>query len=107
MARGLSRRELLSGGVTKAILAAPVISTFFATGAFASGPSASAAFGEGECKNTGYSCVVKQDCCQGGPINHECEAATCCLKKNVSGCVTDDDCCAEATSGCIAGTCEP
>lgn len=70
-----TRRDVLKGGATKMIVTAPVISTFFATGAFASGPSASAAFGVGNCKNIGYSCAVNGDCC------------------------------ADATGGCVANTC--
>ena len=63
--RKLSRREVLTGGVGKAMLVAPVISTFFAAGAYASGPSFSAAWGVGDCKNLGYSCTVVGDCCAG------------------------------------------
>lgn len=72
--RRFSRREILRGGVGKAMLAAPVISTFFATGAYASGPSFSAAWGAGGCKNIGYSCVVNGDCCAG---SSGCVASTC------------------------------
>ncbi|MCH7885747.1 MAG: hypothetical protein IIC01_10915 [Planctomycetes bacterium] len=102
MARGLSRRELLSGGVTKAILAAPVISTFFATGAFASGPSASAAFGAADCKNVGYSCTVVGDCCEVSN-NTDCEGSSCCLNPGEAGCDSDADCCQGKT--CSAGNC--
>ena len=68
----LSRRELLGSGMGKMIFVAPVISTFFAAGAYASGPSASAAFGDGGCKNVGYSCAVDEDCC-----TNDCIAETC------------------------------
>lgn len=104
--RGLSRREFIEGGVTKAVLAAPVISTFFAAGAFASGPSASAAFGTGGCKNIGYSCAVAGDCCD-NPSVTDCEGGTCCIQVNKTGCVNDSQCCSAAASGCVAGTCTP
>jgi PqqD family protein of HPr-rel-A system len=105
--QGFSRRALLGGGVTKAVLAAPVISTFFAAGAYASGVSASAAFGEGGCKTVGYSCAVPADCCEEGLENTDCEDGACCIRKLKTGCTTDDDCCSTATGGCVAGTCIP
>jgi hypothetical protein len=106
---GVSRRELLGGGITKAMLAAPVISTFFAAGAYASGPSASAAFGAGGCKTVGYSCAVTNDCC-GGASLRRCQTmggprTVCCVKKNSPGCVTAADCC-DAGDVCVAGTCQ-
>ena len=97
-----SRREVLCGGATKIALAAPVISTFFATGAFASGPSASAAWGAGGCKNTGYSCAVKTDCCQVGAEDQDCDSSTCCVDAG-GPCGTDGDCCAPNT--CTLSTC--
>lgn len=108
---GLSRRELIGSGVTQAMLAAPVISTFFAAGAYASGPSASKAFGiddEGPCKTVGYSCAVQLDCCQEIPAAPEqfCEAGQCCIVEGESGCVNDAQCCSAATAGCVEGTCE-
>ena len=104
-----SRRELLSRGATRAALAAPVVSTFFATGALASGPSYSAAFGEGGCKTVGYSCAVNADCCQPG-TSATCQdqggpTKTCCVQHSRPGCVIDNDCC-NAGDVCNAGTCE-
>lgn len=101
----LSRRQLLGGGMGTAVLAAPVISTFFATGAYASGPSASGAFGD-DCKNVGYSCSVAGDCCDGGSVT-DCEGSECCINVNNSGCTSDGDCCSNATGGCVAGDCVP
>lgn len=101
----LSRRELIGSGMTKAILAAPVISTFFAAGAYASGPSASAAFGTdggGDCKTVGYSCAAQGDCCDGGTTT-DCEASSCCLNPGEAGCTVDSDCCQSKT--CSGGTC--
>jgi hypothetical protein len=89
---GPSRRELLNSGATRAILAAPVISTFFATGANASGPSYSAAFGPGGCKTVGYSCSTSNDCCGGGPET-ACEDFKCCYKADGGPCDSDADCC--------------
>ena len=100
----LSRREVLSGGIGRALVAAPMISTFFAAGAYASGPSASAAFGGGACKNIGYSCGNANDCCE-GPPQRGCQGSTCCVKSNQAGCVADADCC-QAGNSCVAGTCE-
>ena len=102
---GLSRRELLGGGVSKAVLAAPVISTFFAAGAYASGPSASGAFGPGGCKESQYSCFIDTDCCQ-APANRKCEAGMCCVKLN-QPCDSDSDSCSSAGSGCLGGICRP
>jgi len=101
----ISRRELLGGGVTKAMLAAPVISTFFAAGAHASGPSASGAYGPGGCKEGQYSCFVDTDCCQ-SPVDRKCENGVCCVKLN-QPCNTDNDCCPSAGSGCDGGICRP
>jgi hypothetical protein len=101
---GPSRRELLSSGVTKAVFAAPVISTFFAAGAYASGPSASAAFGVGGCKQLGYSCVANEDCCLGNP-DGQCYSEVCCVKSGKDGCVKDTDCCNYPGHTCIGGTC--
>ncbi|UCF32398.1 MAG: PqqD family protein [Phycisphaerales bacterium] len=105
--QGLSRRALLGSSVTKAALAAPVISTFFAAGAYASGPSASGAFGPGGCKTVGYSCAVPADCCEEGAENTDCEDGVCCIRKGKVGCTIDDDCCSTATGGCVDGTCMP
>ncbi len=104
---GPSRRELLNSGATRAILAAPVISTFFATGANASGPSYSAAFGPGGCKTPGYSCVTPQDCCINPPdgLCHETNLV-CCVKTDKAGCNKDEDCCEYPTASCNAGTCQ-
>lgn len=100
----LSRRMLLHGGVSKLAFVAPVISTFFASGAFASGVSASAAFGDGGCKNVGYSCAVNNDCCEGG-TRTACQVDTCCVQHLQTGCKTDGDCC-NAPDICIAETCQ-
>jgi len=102
---GLSRRELLSGGVAKAVWAAPVISTFFAAGAYASGPSASGAFGPGGCKEGQYSCFVDTDCCQ-APADRKCQNGFCCVKNN-QPCNVDADCCTDAGAGCVDGQCRP
>ncbi len=107
---GLSRRAMLTRSTTKMLLAPPIISTFFATGAYASGPSASAAFDGAGNKNVGYSCTVDTDCSGNDPEqNTLCWEATktCCIKKQKTGCVTDADCCPDALSGCVAGTCAP
>lgn len=105
----LSRRELLGSGMGKLMFVAPVISTFFAAGAYASGPSASAAFStdaNGGCKTIGYSCAVNNDCCE-DPIKTKCDIdSTCCIQLNEAGCTTLDDCCNPASS-CTAGTCLP
>ena len=100
----ISRRELLGGGVTKAMLAAPVISTFFAAGAHASGPSASAAFGAGGCKTVGYSCTVNSDCCE-FETRTGCPDGVCCIQHTQSGCTVDADCCNQIDT-CNAGVCE-
>lgn len=98
----LSRRELLSGGATKLALAAPVISTFFATGAYASGPSASGAFGDAGCKTVGYSCSVQGDCCENNN-DTDCEGGSCCFNPGEMGCTVDADCCQAKL--CVSGTC--
>ena len=106
--RELSRRELLGGGATKAMLAAPVISTFFAAGAYASGPSASGAFGTdigGPCKTIGYSCAVNADCCGFQENKARCQADVCCIKSGEAGCVDDVDCCEYPAETCDAGVC--
>ena len=103
-AHGVSRRELLGGGITTAIIAAPVISTFFAAGAYASGPSASGAYGIGGCKTIGYSCVVNGDCCESG-TKTACQEGKCCVQHNESGCMGDETCC-NANDVCIGGVCQ-
>ena len=70
--RGVTRREVLGDGAGKLVYVTPVVSTFFAAGAFASGPSASGAFGGGGCKTVGYSCAVDEDCC-----SDDCNAGQC------------------------------
>lgn len=101
-ARPLSRRELLRGGTGKLILAAPLISTFFAAGAYASGPSASKAFGPGGCKEGGYSCTVNSDCCE-----NECTGGICQEDPTCQGvgeiCFVDEDCCSD---DCDLGVCQ-
>ncbi len=106
---GPSRRELLRCGGTRLVFVAPLVSVFFTTGAFASGPSASAAIGAGGCKNVGYSCAANNDCCGNQPSETAIcwqPTNTCCIKKEKSGCTSDADCCPDAFSGCVAGTCE-
>ncbi len=105
----LSRRQLLAGGVGRLIIAAPVISTFFATGAYASEPGGSAAFGAGGCKTVGFSCVNNNDCCDGG-TDTACQdeggpTKICCIQHNRPGCSTAEDCC-NMGDICNAGTCE-
>ena len=66
--------------MTRTVLAAPLISTFFATGAYASGPSFSAAYGTdggGDCKNVGYSCTVDGDCCSSACLFEDLGSLTC------------------------------
>jgi PqqD family protein of HPr-rel-A system len=104
---GVSRRELLGSGVTKTVLAAPVISTFFAAGADASDWRGSAT-GPGGCKTIGFSCVINADCCEGG-TDTACQdqggpTKTCCVQHNRAGCLTDSDCCNQGDT-CIAGMC--
>ncbi|MCH7591690.1 MAG: PqqD family protein [Planctomycetes bacterium] len=96
-----SRRELLRGGTAKLIYTAPLISTFFASGACASGPSASAAFGAGGCKTVGYSCAAPPDCCV-FPGDGLCSAGSCCGFNGVA-CDSDADCCTPRT--CDLGSC--
>lgn len=57
--RNYSRRELIRGGATKLVFTAPLVSTFFATGAYASG------VGSADCRPIGFSCTVDADCCDG------------------------------------------
>lgn len=106
---GVSRRELLTGGATKMVFVAPVISTFIAAGAYASGPSGSAAFGPGGCKTVGYSCTVNADCCE-NIDSTACQDQglgfnSCCVQHNRVGCEVDSDCC-NAPDSCIDGVCE-
>lgn len=98
-----SRREMLCGGTAKLIYTAPLISTFFASGACASGPSASGAFGAGGCKTLGYSCGNINDCCIEN-ADGRCQNSKCCLKVTKGPCDSDGDCCTGLT--CEAETCE-
>ena len=103
-----SRREVLRGGTAKLIYTAPLISTFIASGACASGPSASGAFGtddNGGCKEVGYSCGVNNDCCQ-DPAKTKCDSQSnsCCCQHNESCCTLDTECC-NSNDTCNAGTC--
>ncbi len=108
-----SRREMLCGGTAKLIYTAPLISTFFASGACASGPSASAAFGTdgfGNCKNLGYSCTTNPDCCEESGDKTACRdiggpTAQCCVKTDKDGCTFDTQCCNYPTDTCNAGMC--
>ena len=70
----LSRRQLLRGGatnVTKLIFVAPVISTFFAAGAYASHPNPSGA-SVAPCQQMGELCLVDEDCC-----SDDCDLGVC------------------------------
>ncbi len=91
----LSRRELLRGGVTKLAFAAPVIATFFASGAYASGGNGLFSF---DCKLNGFSCTADGDCCQ-DPAAQDCEFNECC-KPNGQPCDTDAECCSN-TCGAV------
>ena len=92
--RGLTRRELVRGGVMKAVLAAPLISTFFARPAFASTVSP---HGAGGCRNVGYSCTANVDCCESGAGDTECQSSECCILQDKGTCTTDADCCTGLT----------
>ncbi len=94
-----SRRDFLRGGATKALIAAPIISTFFVRPAYASTVSP---HGAGGCKNIGFSCQINIDCCD-NTSRVKCEANTCCVKHN-EACDSSDECCAGRT--CTAGTCQ-
>ena len=101
--RGISRRELLSSGVTKGVLAAPVISTFFAGGAFASVGVASGCWPSNE-----VPCIVNDDCCDYLGTQLECDTYTCgpgkccCVKATGGPCFSDADCCDPGKS-CVPG----
>lgn len=108
--RVLSRRELLTGGASRLVLGAPVISSFFATGAYASGLSASGALGTdsgGACKNILYSCSNQNDCCNDvaarGCENNAGPGKHCCIKID-DACASDEECCNNRS--CTAGTCQ-
>lgn len=106
--RGLTRREVLGGGAAKLIFAAPVILTFCATPAYADASNPihpGSPFGLGGCKNVGYSCAVKQDCCGEGLELTDCIDNVCCVKANKSGCVFDEDCCDFPAKTCDGGQC--
>jgi hypothetical protein len=81
-----------------------VISTFFAAGAYASGPSASGAYGPGGCKTIGYSCAINTDCCE-PDTKTACQEGKCCVQHNESGCIGDETCC-NANDHCIGGVCQ-
>jgi PqqD family protein of HPr-rel-A system len=104
-----SRRDFLDAGFARFLVAAPLVSSFIASGAYASGPSFSAAFGTGGCKNVGYSCAVENDCCDGGTRTSCQDQAgptnTCCVLNGQTGCTADADCC-DVLDVCNAGTCE-
>ena len=99
--RGLSRREVLRSTTGKMALAAPLISTFFAAGAYASAPAS----GPGGCKLLGFSCTVAEDCCV-LPPDGKCENFKCCIKKDRAGCEFDSDCCDYPIEICIDGVCQ-
>ena len=106
--RGLTRREVLGGGAVKLIFAAPVISTFCATPAYADASNPihpGSPFGLGGCKNVGYSCAIKQDCCGDGLELTDCVGNVCCVKANKVGCVFDEDCCDFPVKTCTGGVC--
>ena len=89
----LSRRELLGGGMRKLVFVAPVISTFFAAGAFASPGLCSPCGNLGGC-----SCTVDADCC--GTL--DCCGGQCRIPGEGSGCTTHADCC---SGECEEGGC--
>ncbi len=89
-----TRREVVRGGVAKLVLAAPVVSTFFAQAACATQPSA---HGPGGCKNVNFSCASNAECCGSGQNNTECENNECCIRLNKGVCQEDADCCAGLT----------
>ena len=97
----LSRRELLGSGVSKLVFIPPVISTFFAVGAYASGGSGLYSW---DCKFVGFSCIVKDDCCGSGGVGMgtDCQAGACC-KEFMEPCTADAECC---SGGCMNSTCD-
>ncbi len=105
---GISRRQLLRSGVTKGVLAAPVISTFFASGAMASGGLANGGSFDPNCADLGSPCTVISDCCDYDGWQLECDTASCgpgkccCVKATDGPCTTDADCC-DSTKFCQAG----
>lgn len=108
----ITRRAAMGIGAAKVCLVAPVVSTFFAGGVYASGPSGSAAFGvdaNGGCKTVLYSCAVNTDCCE-DPLKTACEnnvpgpGRHCCIQTN-EPCTADVECCNNKL--CTAGTCQP
>ena len=99
--RGLSRREVLRNTTGKVALVAPLISTFFAAGAYASAPAS----GPGGCKLLGFSCTVAEDCCV-LPPDAKCVNSKCCIKMGRPGCELDSDCCEYPTEICIDGVCQ-
>ena len=107
-APGLTRRELVGGGVAKLVFVAPVISSFCAASAYANASNPihpGSPLGPGGCKNVGYSCAVKQDCCGDGLALTDCLGNVCCVKSNKTGCVIDTDCCNFPADTCNAGVC--
>ena len=90
------------------VFAAPVTSTFCAAGAYAAASNPihpGSPLGPGGCKNVGYSCADKQDCCGGGLSLTDCSDNVCCVKANKTGCVYDTDCCNYPADTCNAGVC--
>ena len=107
--RRISRRELLSSGVIKGVIAAPVISTFFAAGAFASGPGLpdGGSF-DPACADLGSPCTEISDCCDYSGFQLGCDTSTCgpgkccCVKATDGPCTIDSDCC-DLAKNCVAG----
>lgn len=99
--RGVSRREVLRSTTGKVVLAAPLISTFFAAAACASAPAS----GPGGCKLLGFSCTTGEQCCV-LPPDGKCENGTCCVKNTRPGCEFDSDCCDYPIDTCVDGVCQ-
>ena len=94
----LSRRELLGSGLPKLVFIPPVISTFFAVGAYASGGSGLVSW---DCKFVGFSCIVQADCCE-SPDDTDCQAGACCTKIGMD-CTVDAECCSNNCLGSLCG----
>jgi hypothetical protein len=104
----VTRREAVRGGVIRLAFAAPVISTFFATPAYAAASNPihpGSPLGPGGCKNVGFSCAANPDCCGSGLELAKCENGACCVPKNKTGCSLDEDCCDFPADTCNGGIC--
>jgi len=105
--RGLTRRQFVRGGSLRLVLAAPVISTFFARPAYAS--LGISPHGPGGCKNVGFSCTVNSECCESDGTTACQDPGTgskvCCVQHGRPGCLEDSDCC-NPGDVCIANECD-